>query len=117
MRCCAVPRPAAAGTLAPHIEIHGTAGSLSLGDPNRFDGEVRFRAVESERWEEVPLRFDTDVERGIGLADMIEAIRSGRPHRASGELAYHALDALLALEEATVSGRLETVASRVDRPG
>jgi predicted dehydrogenase len=107
----------AAGTLAPHIEIHGTAGSLSLGDPNRFDGEVRFRAVGSERWEEVPLRFDTDVERGIGLADMIEAIRSGRPHRASGELAYHSLDVLLALEEATVSGRLETVASRVDRPG
>ena len=107
----------AAGTLAPHIEIHGTAGSLSLGDPNRFDGEVRFRAVGSERWEEVPLRFDADVERGIGLADMIEAIRSGRPHRASGELAYHSLDVLLALEEATVSGRIETVASRIDRPG
>jgi predicted dehydrogenase len=106
-----------AGTLAPHIEIHGTAGSLSLGDPNRFDGEVRFRALGSESWETVPLRSDTEVERGIGLADMIEAIRSGRPHRASGELAYHTLDVLLALEEATVSGRVESVASQVERPG
>jgi predicted dehydrogenase len=105
-----------AGSRVPHLEIHGTSGSLSLGDPNRFDGEVRFRALGSESWEDVPLRFPSDVERGIGLADMIDAIRSGRPHRASGELAYHVLDVLLSLEEATTSGRTQAVASRVDRP-
>ena len=37
-------------------------------------------------------------------------------HRASGELAYHVLDVLLALEAATTSGRTETIASRVERP-
>ena len=62
----------------PHFEIHGTAGSLILGDPNRFDGEVRYRPLGSESWEKVPPRFDTSVGRGIGLADMVEAIRSGR---------------------------------------
>ena len=106
----------AAGSRVPSIEIHGTEGSLSLGDPNRFDGEVLVRRIGSETWEDIPLRFRSDVERGIGLADMIEAIRSHRPHRASGELAYHVLDVLVALEEATTTGRSETVASRVDRP-
>lgn len=105
-----------AGSRVPHFEIHGTEGSLGLGDPNRFDGEVRFRALGAETWEDIPLRFPTDVQRGIGLADMVEAIASGRPHRASGELAYHVLDVLLALEDATGSGRSEIVASRVDRP-
>jgi len=47
---------------------------------------------------------------------MIDAIYTGRPHRASGELAYHVLDVLLSLEEATTTSRTEKVASRVDRP-
>ena len=105
-----------AGSRTPHIEIHGTAGSLSLGDPNTFDGEVRYRPVGAEAWQDVPLRFDGSVGRGIGLADMIDGIRTGRPHRASGEFAFHVLDVLLSLETATTSGRFEQVTSRADRP-
>ncbi len=105
-----------AGSRTPHLEIHGTGGSLSLGDPNRFDGEVRYRPVGAEDWEDVPLRFDGNVGRGIGLADMIDGIRTGRPHRATGELAFHVLDVLLALQEATTSGRTEGVGSRTSRP-
>ena len=104
------------GTKVPSLEIHGTAGSLSLGDPNRFDGEVRYRALGADAWEDVPLRFDGSVGRGIGLADLIDGIRSGRPHRASGELAFHVLDVLLALEAATSSHREESVTSRCRRP-
>lgn len=100
----------------PHLEIHGTAGSLSLGDPDRFDGAVRYRPLGADVWEDVPLRFDGGVGRGIGLADMIAAIRRGRPHRASGELAYHVLDVLLSIETATTSDRVERVASRCERP-
>jgi predicted dehydrogenase len=105
-----------AGSQAAHLEIHGTAGSLLLGDPNDFDGEVCYRPLGAEGWEAVAPRFDTSVGRGIGLADMIEAIRSGWPHRASGELAYHVLDVLLAIQDATRSGLTERIASRVDRP-
>ena len=101
---------------APHFEVHGTAGSLILGDPNRFDGEVRYRALGSDRWEDVPLRFDASVGRGIGLADLIDGIRSGERHRASGELAFHVLDILLSIESATSSGRVEAITSRCDRP-
>jgi predicted dehydrogenase len=105
-----------AGSHAPHLEIHGTAGSISLGDPNRFDGEVRYRPFGAEVWEDIPLRSAGGVGRGIGLADMIEGIRSGRPHRASGELGFHVLDVLLGLEEAATSGEVVEIASRADRP-
>jgi predicted dehydrogenase len=101
---------------APHFEIHGTAGSLVLGDPNEFDGAVRYQPLGANGWEDVPLHFDGSVGRGIGLADFIDAIRSGRPHRASGELAFHVLDVLLAIETAATSGRTEGVTSRCERP-
>jgi predicted dehydrogenase len=101
-----------AGSLAPHIEIHGTTGSLALGDVNLFAGEVRYRRLGSESWEDVPLRFDATMGRGVGLADMVDAIRSDRPHQASGDRAFHVLDVLLALQEATTSGRTEVVSSR-----
>jgi predicted dehydrogenase len=100
----------------PHFEIHGTAGSLILGDPNRLDGEVRYRPLGADRWEDVTPRFDTSVGRGIGIADMIDALRTGRPHRANGDLAYHVLEVLLAIEGSTRSGRVEPVASRAPKP-
>jgi predicted dehydrogenase len=100
---------------SPHIEIHGTDGSLSLGDPNEFDGEVLVRRLGGEGWETLPPHSGGQSGRGIGLAEMIEAIRAERPHRASGELAYHVLDVLLATEEAISGGPVE-VRSTVDRP-
>ncbi len=104
------------GTEAPFIEVHGTAGSLTLGDPNWFDGFVRHHQPGVEAAVDVPLRFDGSVGRGIGLADMIEGIRTGRPHRASGALAFHVLDVLLSLEAAVRSGRRVSIGSSVDRP-
>jgi predicted dehydrogenase len=50
------------------------------------------------------------------LVDLADGIRTGRPHRASGELAYHVLDAMLAIGEAAAAGRRVEVASRVERP-
>ena len=44
------------------------------------------------------------------------ALRTGRPHRASGELAYHVLDVMIALHEAAEGGRHVTLASTCDRP-
>lgn len=100
----------------PHIEVHGTDGSLSLGDPNTFDGHVRLRRIDGAGWEDVPLAFDGSVGRGIGLADMIDGIREGRPHRASGAFAFHVLEVLLATEEAATTRRAVTVESRPPRP-
>ena len=69
----------------------GRTGSLSLGDPNTFDGTVAFRPCR-RRWLGATSHcaFDGTIGRGIGLADMIEAIREDRPHRrASGAFAFH----------------------------
>jgi predicted dehydrogenase len=104
------------GSGAPHLEIHGTAGSLQLGDPNRFDGEVRYRALGADGWEDIPLRFDVSVGRGIGLADLIGGIRAGRPPRASGAFAFHVLDVLLAIESAAETRVPQAIASTAERP-
>ncbi len=105
-----------AATDAPYLEVHGTSGSLTLGDPNWFDGFVRHRPRGSDATIDVPLRFDGSVGRGVGLADMIEGIRTGRPHRASGVLAYHVLEVLLALEAATTEDAWVAIASTAERP-
>ncbi len=47
---------------------------------------------------------------------MAAAIRSGRAHRASGELAYHVLDVMLSIQEASDSGRYVKVRSKCRQP-
>jgi predicted dehydrogenase len=84
------------------IEITGTEGTLSLPDPNMFDGPLRIRTFAEtaagetgdgspEGWHELPVT-GTTAGRGIGVLDMARAIRGGVPHRASGELAQHVLE-------------------------
>ena len=100
----------------PHIEIYGSEGSLVVPDPNRFSGPVLVRRAGAEEWSEIPLSHSADVGRGIGVADMANAIRIGRAHRASGELAMHALEVMLAVDEASASGRHVAIKSSVARP-
>jgi predicted dehydrogenase len=101
----------------PRIEVHGTEGSLSVPDPNGFGGPVKVFRPGYEDWREVPLTHGyAENSRGIGAADMAYAIRSGRPHRASGELAYHVLDVMLSFQEASEKGRHVKVASTCRQP-
>lgn len=102
---------------APRIEIYGSEGTLSLPDPNTFGGPVRLRRAGDEAWSEAPLRYQrTENSRGIGLADMATALRTGRPHRASGELAYHVLDIMHAIYDASREGRHIELTSSCARP-
>ncbi len=100
----------------PRIEIYGSEGSMVVPDPNTFRGPVLLRRAAAEEWSEVPLSHSTDVERGIGVADMASAIRNGCAHRASGELAMHALEVMLAVDEASASGRHVSIETSVARP-
>jgi predicted dehydrogenase len=96
----------------PRIEIYGSEGSLSVPDPNTFGGPVRIRRAGEGEWRDVPLTHGyTENSRGLGVADMASAIREGRPHRASGELAYHVLDVMAAFEEASTAGRHVAITS------
>ncbi len=104
------------GDTLPMIEIHGETGSLSVPDPNRFDGEVRRLAGGTREWVDLPLTHTTNIGRGAGVADMACAIQSGRPHRASGELAFHVLDIMCALEESSEQGRHIDIQSTLEQP-
>ena len=48
--------------------------------------------------------YADDNYRIIGVADMAQAIRDGRPHRASGALAYHVLEVMLAFQTSSDAG-------------
>lgn len=100
----------------PRIEIYGSEGSLSVPDPNIFGGVVQVRRAGAAEWSAAPLLFDAHVGRGIGVADMAQAILSGRPHRASGELAYHVLDVMQAVVESSDADRHVAPESTCSRP-
>ncbi|TAK24846.1 MAG: Gfo/Idh/MocA family oxidoreductase [Chloroflexota bacterium] len=101
----------------PRIEIHGTEGSLSVPDPNTFGGEVLLRRAGEKDWTEIPVtRPNADNSRSLGVADMAMALRSGRPHRANGDLAYHVLDVMHAIHEASRDNRHVMIESTVERP-
>lgn len=100
----------------PRIEIYGSEGSMSVPDPNTFRGPVLVRRAGAQEWNEVPLTHSDTVGRGIGVADMAYAIQTGRPLRASGQLAYHVLDLMQAFHDASNESKHVTVASTVERP-
>jgi hypothetical protein len=54
--------------------------------------------------------------RGLGMADLAHAIRSGRPHRANGELASYVLDITLGIFDASRTERHVAITLRCDRP-
>jgi len=101
----------------PRIEVYGTEGTLSVPDPNTFGGPVRVLRAGAEDWSEVPLTYGyAENSRGVGVADMACALRSGRLHRASGELAYHVLDIMHAVHEASVAGEHVKLKSKCRPP-
>lgn len=101
----------------PRIEIYGSDGSLSVPDPNTFGGPVLVRRRGQEEWREIPLVSEYAQNcRGLGLADMARALGSGGTHRANGSLAYHVLDIMQGLYDASASGRHYMVDSRCERP-
>ena len=99
------------------IEIYGTAGSLLVPDPNRFGGEVMLAKTGGE-WAAQPLTHaHTDGEfRSIGVAEMAAAINANRPHRASGALALHVLEAMEAFQLSSDQGRRIMLETTVERP-
>jgi predicted dehydrogenase len=100
----------------PRIEIYGSEGSLNVPDPNIFGGRVSVRRAGATDWSDVPLTHSDQVGRGIGVADLAYAITYGRPHRASGELAYHVLDVMHAFGDSSGSGRHIEMTSSAARP-
>jgi predicted dehydrogenase len=105
------------GSQVPRIEIYGTEGTLSVPDPNTFGGPILLKRPGEKEWEKIPILFDfTENSRGIGPADMAEAILTNRAHRANGEMAFHVLETMHGLLEASETNRHYLLKSRCQRP-
>ena len=88
-----------------------------MPDPNNFGGPVRVKGPGDTDWQEMPItRPYADNSRGIGVADMAYAIREDRPHRASGALGFHVLEAMHGFHDASTSGTHYQMTSTVERP-
>lgn len=99
------------------LELYGTAGAMIVPDPNFFGGDIEVVKT-GEDWEKVTTRhaYADGNYRILGVADMAHAIREGRPHRASGALAYHVLEVMEAFTRSSDSGGFVTIESRPERP-
>ncbi|TIH33872.1 Gfo/Idh/MocA family protein [Subtercola vilae] len=104
-------------TRAPLFELFGTTGTIAVPDPNRFSDPVEVWTVEKPEWTKAPATAGyADAGRGFGLADMARAIETGRPHRASGDVAFHVLEIMDAVLRAGREHRVVEITSTVLRP-
>lgn len=112
----------------PFVEVYGTEGSVTIPFKSEFGSEPLLRRgqpsdlgyVPTEpgggAWLEVPLTHKDGTWRGVGVADMASAIRTGSPFRASGEFGYHSLEIMLAFDAASEQGAHVAIESTCERP-
>lgn len=92
------------------VEITGTEATIALPDPNNFDGEIKICRAGSDEWTTVPCEGEV-TGRGVGALDMARSIRAGVPHRATGEQAFHVVDAMVSITESGERGEFVEVTS------
>ena len=101
---------------APLIEIYGTEGSLQCPDPNTFGGDVQLWTQKTKEWRKVPLTHDREMGRGLGVAEMAQAIQERRPHRADANLALHVVEIIEAFHVSARKGKSVSLKSTCRRP-
>ena len=105
-----------------YFAIYGTKGILYLTDPNQFGGTVKYlpnamdprnpaKAVELWNFSKYG-----ENSRGIGPAEMADAIFQGRKNRASKEMAYHVLEVLSGILQGGTKGSFVDIVSACDIP-
>ena len=101
----------------PRIEIYGSEGTLSVPDPNTFGGPVRLYRPEKREFLEIPLTFDyPENSRGLGLADMAKALKTGREFRADSHLTFHVLEIMSGIIESAAAKKYIKINSGPERP-
>jgi hypothetical protein len=106
-------------TTAAPIKVHGEKDSMSIPDPNQFDGEVRAIDLGSMEWRALPPSAGyVNAARGISLLDFVWAGTEHGP-RASGEIGLHTLEimsALLNRRRSAGAGRPAGHRTDIERP-
>jgi len=83
----------ARGQYLSGLVVYGTEGSLVLPDANGFGGDIVLRRGRDDSETIAYESRGAQETRGLGIEELVEAMRAGRPHRASGQLALHVLAA------------------------
>ncbi len=105
------------GTETPNIEVHGEYGSIVFTDPNSYSGLVKLKRENDEAWQEIQPMHCTQCGRGIGVADMADAIlRNRAAFRANGEMAAHVIDVMQSIFEGAAQKRWIDVESTCPMP-
>ena len=118
-----------------HMELYGTKGSIIVPDPNMFGGPVSVSQELGSEWihhsVENKLLGKTNIfsqssrsneapqqsnYRGVGLAEMLNAIENQKLHRCNGELALHVLDMIDLTMKAAQSGDKQNTRTTCVRP-
>jgi len=102
----------------PYIEVYGEKGTMVIPDPNRYKGDVLVRRFKDTEWRVLPQFVEyAEYGRGIGVVDMIRSIEAGVPHKASAEMAYHATDVIIAMDESAEAHKELKIESTTAQPG
>jgi predicted dehydrogenase len=100
----------------PNFEIYGTEGILYASDPNMFARPLVVLQKNGEKVEVPYTHGFTEDSRGLGVADMAHAIRTGEKHRANGELGYHVLDVMHSIYQSSEEEQHVSLESSCERP-
>lgn len=129
----------------PLLEIYGTKGVLRVPDPNMFGGTVsifsgekmtevvsavegphfnrimKMHTCKDECLKEIDLLFpkeDTDRSnmRGLGIADMAQALIDNRPSRIAPDVSKHVVEALTAFDLAAQNNEMYKMKTTCLRP-
>jgi predicted dehydrogenase len=118
-----------------HMELYGSKGSIIVPDPNMFGGPVSISKELGSDWNDFSVENmflgKTNIVnhsgrsneapkqsnyRGIGLSEMIYAIENNKPHRCSGELAFHVLDIINSTIDAAKNNKEIEIQSTCRKP-
>ena len=120
----------------PRLEIYGTEGTLSMEDPDPYDGPNIYGGITKLRrredadwllyprkenvptaWSEIPSCYGyKENSRALGLADMARAMETGGSYRANGDVAYHVLELMQGFYESSNTGKQYQLQSTCEKP-
>lgn len=99
-----------------NLEIYGTEGILTMGDPNEFGKSVYLQKTGYQPVEFPMTHGYAENSRGLGAAEMAWSIVSGRNHRASKEMACHVFEMMHGIMRSAENGAAYMLQTTFETP-
>ena len=100
----------------PEVEIFGTTGTITVPDPNMFDGGIPYFSASTNEWTTLPTYGNYGGNsRSVGLVQMINAIETGKPYAANCYQTLHVLEIMDALLRSCRENRVIEITTRYNK--